>query len=67
MHSPCHLKAIILCVILLFYKSRVIPGNIRNDEEEQFKAMAKYVLALTDDQLNQLVANGQFEEVEKDD
>ena len=42
-------------------------GNIRDDEEEQFKAMAKYVLALTDDQLDQLVANGQFEKVEKDD
>jgi hypothetical protein len=42
-------------------------GIIRDDEEEQFKAMAKYVLALTDEQLNQLVANGQFEEVARDD
>jgi len=29
--------------------------------------MAKHVLALTDAQLNVLIANGQFEEVAKDD
>lgn len=41
-------------------------GNIRADEEAQFKKMAKHVLSLTDAQLNKLVANGQFEEVKKD-
>ncbi len=47
-----------------FSKSEL--GNIRADEEAQFKKMAKHVLALTDAQLSKLVANGQFEEVEKD-
>jgi len=42
-------------------------GNIREDEEEQFKKMAKHVLALTDSQLSELIANGQFEEVVNDD
>ncbi len=47
-----------------FSKSEL--GNIRKDEEAQFKKMAKHVLSLTDAQLSKLVANGQFEEVEKD-
>lgn len=47
-----------------FSKSEL--GNIRADEEAQFKKMAKHVLSLTDAQLSKLVANGQFEEVEKD-
>jgi len=42
-------------------------GNIREDEEEQFKKMAKHVLALTDSQLSELIENGHFEEVVKDD
>lgn len=46
-----------------FSKSEL--GNIREDEEAQFKKMAKYVLSLTDVQLSELVANGQFEEVIK--
>jgi len=46
-----------------FSKSEL--GNIRADEEAQFKKMAKHVLSLTDAQLNELVANGQLEEVEK--
>lgn len=46
-----------------FSKSEL--GNIRKDEETQFKKMAKYVLSLTEAQLNELVANGQFEEVAK--
>ena len=41
-------------------------GNIREDEEEQFKKMAKHVLALTDAQLSELIANEQFEEVIRD-
>ncbi|MDP2783779.1 MAG: type II toxin-antitoxin system RelE/ParE family toxin [Sulfurimicrobium sp.] len=47
-----------------FSKSEL--GNIREDEEEQFKKMAKHVLFLTDAQLSELVANGQLEEVKKD-
>lgn len=39
--------------------------NIREDEEIQFKKMAKQVFALTDEQLQQLIANGQFEEIVK--
>ncbi len=46
-----------------FSKSEL--GNIREDEEAQFKKMAKYVLSLTDMQLSELIANGQFEEVTK--
>lgn len=38
-------------------------SNLREDEEAQFKKMAKFVLALTDAQLRELLANGQFEEV----
>ena len=40
--------------------------NIREDEEIQFKKMAKQVLALTDEHLQRLINNGQFEEVVKD-
>ena len=47
-----------------FSKSEL--GNIRKDEEAQFKKMAKHILSLTDAQLSKLVANGQFEEVVKD-
>lgn len=48
-----------------FSKSEL--GNIREDEEELFKKMAKHVLALTDTQLSGFIANGQFEEVTQDD
>ena len=48
-----------------FSKSEL--GNIGKDEEARFKIMAKHVLALTDAQLNALIANGQFEEVTKND
>ena len=41
-------------------------GNIRGDEEEQFKKAAKLILALSDDQIRQLIENWQFEEVKKD-
>lgn len=47
-----------------FAKSEI--DNIRGDEEEQFKKMAKWVLALTDAHLSVLIANGQFEEVKDD-
>ena len=42
-------------------------GNIRNDEEDQFKKAAKITLALTDEQITLLIANGQLEEVSKHD
>ncbi|PJC23122.1 MAG: hypothetical protein CO065_00305 [Comamonadaceae bacterium CG_4_9_14_0_8_um_filter_57_21] len=42
-------------------------GNIRSDEEDQFKKAAKITLALTDEQICLLIANGQFEEVSRDD
>lgn len=41
-------------------------GNIRDDEQEQFKKAAKSILALSDEQIRQLIENGQFEEVKKD-
>lgn len=41
-------------------------GNIREDEQEQFKKAAKSILALSDEQIRQLIENGQFEEVNKD-
>ena len=47
-----------------FSKSEL--GNLRKDDEEQFKKMAKHVLSMTDAQLAELLANGQFEEVTKD-
>jgi hypothetical protein len=40
--------------------------NIRRDEEQQFKKAAKQVLALSDDQIDELIENGQFEEVKGD-
>lgn len=42
-------------------------NNIRKDEEEQFKKMAKHVLWLSEAQLNILIAKGQIEEVENND
>lgn len=41
-------------------------GNIHDDEQEQFKKAAKLILALSDEQIRQLIENGQFEEVKKD-
>lgn len=38
-------------------------GNIRDDEQEQFKKAAKLILALSDEQIRQLIEKGQFEEV----
>ena len=51
------------CADCGFSKSEL--DNIPEDEEAQFKKMAKYVLSLTDVQLSELVANGQFEGVVK--
>lgn len=42
-------------------------ANIRTDELEQFKKMAKHVLALSDQQVADLVAKKQFEEVANHD
>ncbi len=44
--------------------AKIEQDNIRKDEEEQFKKMAKHVLGLSETQLNTLLANGQIEEVE---
>lgn len=41
-------------------------GDIRDDEQGQFKKAAKSILALSDEQICKLIANGQFEEVKKD-
>jgi hypothetical protein len=41
--------------------------NIRKDEEDQFKKMARHVLGLSEAQLNILMANGRIEEVEGND
>jgi hypothetical protein len=41
-------------------------GNMRDDEQEQFKKAAKSIRALSDVQIRQLIENGQFEEVKKD-
>lgn len=41
-------------------------GNIRDDEQEQFKKAAKSIFALSDEQIRKLIENGQFEEVKKD-
>ena len=44
-----------------FAKSR--QGNIRADEEEQFKETARHVLSLTEKQLAALITRGDFVEV----
>ncbi len=41
--------------------------GIRPDETEQFKRMAKHVLALSGTQVDELIANGRFKEVVDDD
>lgn len=41
-------------------------SNICEDEKEQFKKMAKYVLNLSKVHLEKLIERGQFEEVLKD-
>ena len=47
-----------------FAKSR--QANINDDEEEQFKEAAKYVLALTEKQLAELLKRGDFMEVKSE-
>jgi hypothetical protein len=42
-------------------------GDLREDEEAQFKKMARHVLALTDDQVQALIVSGAFQEVSSDD
>ena len=42
-------------------------ASLREDEEEQFKKMARHVLGLSDEQLNGLIAKGKLEEIESDD
>jgi len=37
--------------------------NIREDEKEQFEKMAGHVLELSEEQLNELIKTGKFEEI----
>ncbi|HUS06565.1 MAG TPA: type II toxin-antitoxin system RelE/ParE family toxin [Bryobacteraceae bacterium] len=41
-------------------------ANIEDDEEEQFKEAAKHVLALTEEQLAELLKRGDFMEVKNE-
>jgi hypothetical protein len=47
-----------------FAKSR--RSNISDDEQEQFKKAAKFVLALTEKQLGELLKRGDFVEIESE-
>ena len=60
-------RSIVRCQLLFVYgfpKSDL--GNIRDDEQEQFKKAAKSIFALSDDQIGRLLESGQFEEIMKD-
>lgn len=41
--------------------------NLDADEDKQFKAAARYVLGLTEKQINELLENGDFVEVTRDE
>ena len=49
--------------IFVYGFSKSERGNIREDEEKQFKKMASYVMELSEKQLNELVAMGKFKEI----
>lgn len=51
------------CFVYKLFKSDL--GNIREDECEQFRNAAKSILALSGEQIRQLIQNGQVEEVKK--
>jgi hypothetical protein len=64
-------RSIVLCrkgdrAVFVFGFPKSDVGNIRDDEQEQFKKAAKSILALSDDHIRQLIENGQFEEVKTD-
>jgi len=50
----------------VFGFSKNLQGNIRDDEQEQFKRAAKITLALTQEQVRLLIEKGQMEEVFRD-
>jgi hypothetical protein len=50
----------------VFGFSKNSQGNIRDDEQEQFKRAAKITLALTQEQVRLLIERGQMEEVFRD-
>ena len=50
----------------VFGFSKNSQGNIRDDEQEQFKRAAKITLALTQEQVRLLIEKGQMEEVFRD-
>ena len=52
--------------VFVYGFSKADRANIGKDEVEQFKKMAGHVLALTDAQIERLIATGQFEEVTGD-
>ena len=53
--------------VFVYGFSKSARDNIRKDEEQQFKKAASYVLALSDQQIEALMAKGQFSEVSLDD
>jgi uncharacterized tellurite resistance protein B-like protein len=59
--SKGYQKSIKAFFVFGFFKSDL--GNIRDDECEQFRNAAKSILALSGEQIRQLIQNGQFKEV----
>lgn len=64
-------RSIVLCrkgdrAFFIFGFAKSTQGNISKGEETQFKKLAKHVLALTDEQLQLLIDNGQFTEIIND-
>lgn len=53
--------------VFVYGFSKSARDNIRKDEEHQFKKAASYVLTLSDEQIETLMAKGQFSEVSLDD
>jgi len=49
--------------IFVYGFSKSERGNIREDEEKQFKKMASHVIELSEKQLNELVTMGKFKEI----
>jgi hypothetical protein len=53
--------------VFVYGCAKGVRDNIGKDEEEAFKQAAKHVLALSDGQIDALIAKGQFSEVGTDD
>lgn len=52
-------------VFFVYAFAKSVRDNLRDDEQDQFKEMARWVLSLSDTLLEQLIEKGQFEEVMK--